>query len=61
MRNETLGRGTRYPTTLSKWCNNLGERGLAMCAHGGTSDPFSRCIIRESGTALSVTGNHMMY
>ena len=39
-----MGQGTRYPMTLSKWCNNLGERGPAMCAHGGASDPFSRCI-----------------
>ena len=32
-RNENLGRGTKYPTTL--------------CAHGGTSDPLSRCIIKS--------------
>ena len=34
-RDETLGRGTRSPTTLFKWCNNPGERGPAICAHGG--------------------------
>ena len=27
--------------TLSKWRNNPGERGPAMCVHGGTSDPVS--------------------
>ena len=56
MRNETLGRGTRDPTTLSKWCNNLGEQGPAMCAHGGTSYPFSRCIIRSKCTGNDVIG-----
>ena len=39
-RNETLGRGTRSPTTLSKWCNNPGEQKPAMCAHEGDEYPF---------------------
>ena len=60
MRNETLVRGTRNPTTLSKWRNNTGERGPAMCVHGGTSDPVSRCIIRSkcTGNDTSLTSSH---
>ena len=27
-----------------------------MCAHGGTSDPFSRCIIRSKCTGNDVIG-----
>ena len=54
MRDETLVGGTRNPTTLSKWRNNTGERGPAMCVHGGTSDPVSRCIIRCKCTGNDV-------
>ena len=35
MRNEDPERGTKYTMTLYKKCNNPGERGPAMCAHGG--------------------------
>ena len=61
MRNEDPERGTRLwdvaQDTLrpAKWCNNPGERGPAMCAHGGTSDPFSRCIIRNKCIGKDVT------
>ena len=29
-----------------------------MCAHRGTSDPFSRCIIRSKCTGNDVIGYH---
>ena len=34
-----------------------GERGPAMCAHGGTSDPVSRCTIRSKCTRNDVIGH----
>ena len=34
-----------------------------MCAHGGTSDPLSRCILRVNvlGTTLLVTGRQVTH
>ena len=57
MRSEDLGGGTKYPTTLCKWCNKPGERGPFTCAHGGTSDRLSRCIIKSKCIGNDAFGN----
>ena len=39
-------RGMKHPMTCVNSVMICGERGPAMCAKGGTSDPLFRCINR---------------